>query len=446
MDYGILTLLPPFAMLVFAIKTKKSFETLVFGSLVAFIITDGIHFLGPWCEMLLEECSNPDNQYILLLCGLFGSLIFLLKDAKGTMGFSRFMSKICKTEPMILVTSVVMGIIIFVDDYLNIMTVGTCMNEVCDKHRIPRESLAYIVDSTSAPMCALVPFSTWAVFYAGIFYTEQSVIDLGYGSGLSTYIHAIPLMFYPIAALVLCFLFALGVVPKIGPMKAAYERVQATESVPVEGHEHQPTEDGELIDFLLPIGILIGGTIVTGDMLIAIVLTLFVCLFFYLIRKKMNFDQFFALFMAGFSDMIPVLAILLSSFMVRNACGRMNLSEYVISCVEPILTPEILPCVIFLLIAGLTFVTSSFWGIEAISIPIVVPLCVTLGGDLLLVLAAVVSGGVFGSHACFYSDATVLSSVTCEVDNLDHAMTQVPYAVLGAILASAAYLVCGFLF
>lgn len=444
MNYGILTLVPPFAMLVFAIKTKKSFETLVFGSLVAFIITDGVHFLGPWCEMLLEECSNADNQYILLLCGLFGSLIFLLKDAKGTMGFSRFMSKICRTEPMILITSVVMGIIIFVDDYLNIMTVGTCMNDVCDEHRIPRESLAYIVDSTSAPMCALVPFSTWAVFYAGIFYTEQSVIDLGYGSGLSTYIHAIPLMFYPIAALLLTFLFAAGLIPKLGPMKKAYERVQVGECIPVGAHEHK-VEDGDLIDFLLPISILIGGTVVTGDMLIAIILTLFVCLFFYLIRRKMNFDRFFELFMAGFADMIPVLAILLSSFMVRNACGRMNLSEYVISCVEPILTAEILPCVIFLLIAGLTFVTSSFWGIEAISIPIVVPLCVALGGDLLLVLAAVVSGGVFGSHACFYSDATVLSSVTCKIDNLDHAMTQLPYAVLGAILSSVAYLIFGFI-
>lgn len=443
MDYGILTLLPPFAMLVFAIKTKKSFETLVFGSLVAFIITDGICFLAPWCDMLLEECSNADNQYILLLCGLFGSLIFLLKDAKGTMGFSQFMSKVCKTEPMILLTSVVMGIIIFVDDYLNIMTVGTCMNDVCDEHRIPRESLAYIVDSTSAPMCALVPFSTWAVFYAGIFYTEQSVIDLGYGSGLSTYIHAIPLMFYPIMALVLTFLFAAGILPKLGPMKKAYERVQLGDCTPV-GASNKHMEEGDIIDFLVPIGVLIGGTIITGDMLIAIIATLFVCLIFYLVRKKMNFDRFFELFMAGFADMIPVLAILLSSFMVRNACGRMNLSEYVISCVKPILNAQILPCIIFLLIAGLTFVTSSFWGIEAISIPIVVPLCMALGGNLLLVLASVVSGGVFGSHACFYSDATVLSSVTCKIDNIDHAMTQLPYAVLGAVLSAVAYLLCGF--
>ena len=158
----------------------------------------------------------------------------------------------------------------------------------------------------------------------------------------------------------------------------------------------------------------------------------------------MNFTRFGELFIQGFGEMLPVLAILLSSFLVRGACGRMNLSEYVISLVKPILNGHILPVVVFLLIAVLTFVTSSFWGIEAISVPIVVPLAMSLGSNLLLVLGAVVSGGVFGSHACFYSDATVLSSATCEIDNMSHAVTQIPYAVLGAALASAAYVVCGY--
>lgn len=472
MEYGWACLLPPAAMLIFAIKTKKSFEALVFGSLVAYVIMYGFGFLGPWCELLLNEISNPDNEYILLICGLFGSLIFLLREARGTEGFSRLVLRFCKSERATLVTSAVLGCIIFVDDYLNIMTIGTCMKQVCDKRKVPREALAYVIDSTGAPVCALLPFSTWAVFYAGVFMEEAAVVGLGYGSGLATYLHVIPFMFYPIFALLITFLFAFGLCPKLGAMKKAYARVKAGDigTLPVvreinEDHDYtvagmeetsetsmiksfvekprKSVPPGNLIDFLLPMGILIAVTCVTGDMLMAIISTLFVCLLLFVPRKLMSFSRFSELFIQGFADMLPVLAILLASFLVKTACGEMNLSGYVISLVEPFLNAAVLPAIVFLILAALTFITSSFWGIEVIALPIVVPLAVALHGNILLVLAAVVSGGVFGSHACFYSDATVLSSATCEIDNLDHAVSQAPYAVAGAVLATAAYLAAG---
>lgn len=474
MEYGWLCLLPPAAMLIFAIKTKKSFEALIFGSLVAYILMYGVGFLQPWCELVLDEISNADNEYILLICGLFGSLIFLLREARGTEGFSRMVLRFCKSEKMVLLTSSILGCVIFVDDYLNIMTIGTCMKEVCDKRKVPREALAYVIDSTGAPVCALLPFSTWSVFYAGIFMEEAAVANLGYGSGIATYLHVIPFMFYPIAALLLTFLFSFGLVPKLGAMKKAYERVRKgdvgtqppvqiinaegdytvagmeanAETSAVKSMLEKPRKvvpPGKAIDFLLPMGILIGVTIVTSDMLIAIITTLFVCLFLFVPRKLMTFNRFSELFIQGFADMLPVLAILLASFLVKTACGEMNLSGYVISLVQPYLTAAVLPAVVFLILACLTFITSSFWGIEVIALPIVVPLAIALNGNILLVLAAVVSGGVFGSHACFYSDATVLSSATCEIDNMDHAITQAPYAIIGAILAVAGYLIAGFI-
>lgn len=472
MDYGWLCLLPPTAMLIFAIKTKKSFEALIFGSLVAYIIMYGYKFIGPWCELLLAEISDADNEYILLICGLFGSLIFLLREARGTEGFSKMVLKLCKSERMVLVTSSILGCIIFVDDYLNIMTIGTCMKGVCDKRKVPREALAYVIDSTGAPVCALLPFSTWAVFYAGIFMEEQAVSGLGFGTGISTYIHVIPFMFYPIIALLITFLFAFGLMPKLGAMKKAYARVKSGEvgtqpvvqiineegDYTVAGMEENSETNviksmlekprkveppGNAIDFLIPMGVLIGVTIFTSDMLIAIILTLFVCLVLFVPRKLMSFTRYSELFIQGFADMLPVLAILLASFLVKTACGEMNLSGYVISLVEPYLNAMVLPAVVFVILAALTFITSSFWGIEVIALSIVVPLAIALNGNILLVLAAVVSGGVFGSHACFYSDATVLSSATCEIDNIDHAVTQAPYAVLGAVLSVVAYLIAG---
>lgn len=472
MTYDWLCLLPPAAMLTFAIKTKKSFEALVFGSLVAYIILYGFGFLQPWCELLLGEISNADNEYILLICGLFGSLIFLLREARGTEGFSKWILRFCKSERSVLVTSVILGGVIFVDDYLNIMTIGTCMKGVCDKRKVPREALAYVIDSTGAPVCALLPFSTWAVFYAGMFMTEPAVVALGYPTGIDTYIHVIPYMFYPIAAVLVTFLFAVGIVPKIGPMKKAYERVKSgnlgiqpvvqveeigdhtvagmeenAETGAVSALLEKPRRSappGKAMDFLIPMGVLIGVTIYTSDMLIAIITTLFICLVLFVPRKLMTFGRFSELFIQGFADMLPVLAILLASFLVRTACGEMNLSGYVISLVQPYLNGVVLPGVVFLILAALTFITSSFWGIEVIALPIVIPLAVALNGNILLTLAAVVSGGVFGSHACFYSDATVLSSATCEINNLDHAVTQAPYAVTSAVLAVAMYLIAGF--
>ena len=292
MDYGVLCLIPPAAMLIFALKTKKSFEALIFGTLIAYIIMYKASFIGPWCDLLLETASDPDNQYILLLCGLFGGFIFLLREAKGTIGFSRVLNRFCKSERMVMLTSVFLGIVIFVDDYLNIMTVGTCMKDVSDKKKVPRQALAYIIDSTGAPVCALIPFSTWVVFYSGVFIQEQGILDMGFTTGLEIYMKVLPYMFYPIAALVVVLLFALGLLPKLGKMKKAYEEIDKSVLEPKYPEMHNapsvdlamagmsrdyPPEndnEGNILDFLIPNGVLIGATVVTGNMMVAIILAL----------------------------------------------------------------------------------------------------------------------------------------------------------------------------
>lgn len=451
MDYGAVSLIPPAAMLLFALFSKKSFEALIFGTLVGYIIMHGSGFLLPWCDMLLEECGNRDNLYILMLCGMFGGLIFLLREVKGTMGFSNFISKYCKSERSIMLMSVLLGIIIFVDDYLNIMTVGTCMKGLFDKKRMPRQALAYIIDSTGAPVCAILPLSTWVVFYSGMFMQEQSLTDMGFTSGMEIYYKAVPYMFYPFAALLIVFAFAMGWLPKLGAMKKVYARMATSQAKARQIIEEKQSDskstgkdEGRLIDFLLPMSVLIGVTIYTSDMFIAIVCTLASCMLLYLPRKKMTFSRFVELFWDGYRDILPVLGILLACFMTKRVSSDMCMPEYVISLVQPYMDAHLIAAITFLVIAALTFVTSSFWGIEIIAISIVVPLAVAVGGNVMLVLGAVVSGGVFGSHACFYADATVLSSSTCEIDNVSHAVTQLPYALLGAAIATIGFVAMGY--
>ena len=175
-----------------------------------------------------------------------------------------------------MMMSVFLGIIIFVDDYLNIMTVGTCMKDVCDKRKVPRQVLAYIIDSTGAPVCALIPFSTWVVFYSGVFIQEPDILNMGFSTGMSVYLKVLPYMFYPMAALLVVILFACKLMPKLGKMKDAYTYLEKKEQTPEHPKMHnapsvdiamagmsvdyppENTNPGNILDFLIPIGILIG--------------------------------------------------------------------------------------------------------------------------------------------------------------------------------------------
>lgn len=453
MEYGVLSILPAVIVIVFALLTKKTLEALLLGTLSTYIIMYGFGFGSKWSEAFFAAAGDPDNQWVLIVCGLFGSLIALLRRSKGTLGFAGKLERYCKTQRSTLITTWILGILIFVDEYLNIMTLGACMKNISDKKKVPRESLAYIIDSTGAPVCVLLPFSTWAIFYASVFGKEPAVAALNYGSDMATYLKVIPFTFYAWASVIIVPLFILGVVPKIGKMKEAYKRVETTGKVYSESSSKFNSDlldeyakgEGKLIDFLLPIGVLIGITVVGGDLFIAVIASLFVCLALYVPRKKMTFDEFCDVYIRGFCDMVPTIAIVFMAFVMQQAANDIGLPQYVIETVAPYLNAGIFPAVAFVVVALLTFVTGSNWGIPAVCVPIILPLGASLGANLILVMAAVLSGGTLGSHACFYSDATVLTSSSCSIDNMDHALSQIPYALLASVLSLVGFLVCGFI-
>ena len=451
MEYGALTLIPIVFIIVMAVVTRKSFESLLAGSVIACIIMHGTGFFLPWVDMLMEALSDPENQWVILVCGLFGSLIALLRESKGTGGFIRIGERLCRTERGALLGTFVMGVVIFVDDYLNMLTVGTCMRAICDRRKVPRESLAYLLDSTGTPICVLLPFSTWTAFYISLFMKEEAIRNMGFSSGLSMYIQTIPYIFYASVTVLMVFLFAMGWLPKIGPMKKAYDRVRTTGRTYSEESDRYNTEpedigeEGRVIDFLLPVAFLIVATIVADDILAAVILTLVLCLVLYIPRKRMTFTQWSELLISGFCEMMPTLAILAGAFTVARCCNAMELPEYVISTVQPYVTPQTYPLIIFLVVSVLTFATSSTWGISTIVIPIIIPLGAAVDANMILTMAAILSGSTFGSHACFYSDATVLASAAARIENMEHAFTQIPYSLIGAAITCVCLLVSGYM-
>lgn len=449
MSTGLVAILIIAIIIAGAITTRRCTEFLLLGSVLGAFVLYGTRGLPEW--ILLVEGVVADNAWLWLVCGLFGSLIALLQASKGTFGFSKVVSKICTNEKRTLLTSFILGILLFVDDYLNVLTIGVCMKGVYDRKKLPRESLAFILNSTGAPVCVLLPVSTWAVFFSSLFY-EEDVISSQYASGMDAYIHAIPFSFYPIIALIVVFLFCIGVIPKMGTMKKAFRRVEETGKVYSDSsrkfNRTDPTaaeSEGNVWFFLIPMLILVAIGVITTDILLAVVVALVVCLILYVPTKLLSMEEFFNLTVSGFCDMMSIFFMLVAAFTLKEICDRMLLTQFLVEVAKPMLSPKVFPMVSFLLLGVLAFVTGSNWGMSAVVTPILLPMCAALGANPVLTMAAIISGGTFGSHACFYTDATILAANSAGIDNMEHAISQLPYVTIAAILSIIGFLVAGYL-
>lgn len=449
MNLGLAAIIITLCIIIGAVWTKRCLEFMIAGSIAAAIFVYHGGFLAGWGQSLQDMLSK--NVWVMLVCLLFGGLIGLLTDSRGSFGFSRYISKICNTQRKTLLTTFLMGILIFVDDYLNVLSIGACMKKISDRQKLPRETLAYLLDSTGAPVCVLLPFSTWAAFYSSLFYQQDSVRSLGVKSAMQAYTMAIPYLFYPIITLIIVFLFCMGWMPKLGPMKKAYQRVEKTGQVYSERsrkYNHEAFEEdeaeGNIWNFLIPMGTLVVYAVITNDILSAVILALILCFFLYVPRKILTLDQFLASVMRGFADMLPTLTLLLVTFVLKDLSARMGMTDYIIKIAEPYLFAEVFPAAVFILGAVLAFTTGSDWGMSSIITPIVFPLGAALGANPVLIMAAVISGGTFGSHACFYADATLLASQSAGIENMEHALTQLPYVIISAALSVLCFTLCGF--
>lgn len=444
--YGALCLIPVTCVLVSAIITKRSVEPLVFGTIVGWIIISGKDCLWNLGESAVNQAGNYDTMWIIVVCGLFGSIIAVMQKSGGATAFGDFVASKVKTERTTLLAAWFLGVVLFVDDYLNCLVVGSTMRKITDQQKIPRAALAYIVDATAAPMCLLVPVTTWAVYLAGLM--EKNGIAAA-GEGLKMYVTVIPYILYSIVALLLTLLFALKVLPLFGPMKESY-RIAKETGVTQSGsssilyQDVEPTEGIKLsmIDFFLPIIVLIGVTIYYDiDLLRGLVATVIVCLFLYIPRKKMTLMEFFDMLIEGSKTMVVPLLVVVTAFMLLEVNDILGLTDYIINALTPYMSGILFAAVVFFVQAMLGFFTGSNWGTWAITMPIVIPLAEVAGVPTVLALGALFSGGGFGSHACPYGDATVLASAGSGIDNIDHVKTQLPYCFLGCAISIIGYII-----
>lgn len=237
----------------------------------------------------------------------------------------------------------------------------------------------------------------------------------------------------------------------MGTMKKAFERVETTGKVYSDASRkfnHEETqgfeEDGNIWDFVIPMVVLVAVTIITSDLLMAVIVALCVCFILYVPRKVVALDDFINQMVRGFADLLPILFLLMVSFVLVGICDELQMTAFVVEVCTPLLKGAFFPMVAFILVSALCFATGSLWGMSAIVAPILFPLGAAVGANPLLIMAAIVSGGAFGSHACFYTDATLLASQASGIDNLEHAISQLPYVSIGALLSCISFLICGF--
>ncbi len=451
-----LSLVPPAVVLAMAIWLRRPILSLIIGSLTGLLLIDPEKILENFSSISLKVIQDETIGWLILVCGCFGALIALLVRTGGAMAFGRLALKFARGPRSSLFMTFMLGTIIFIDDYLNALTVGSTMKRVTDKFRISREMLAYVVDATAAPICVLVPLSTWAVFFGGLL-VDNGVA--GEGQGIAVYMQAVPYMLYAWLAVILVLLVTVGVIPAFGPMKRAQERaaqgapaleqvdleqIQTSDEYALKAIEEEfahADQQGKLYNFLVPIFLLIGFTVWFDiDIWKGLLATLALTLPFYALQKLMPLAEMMDQMIDGFKSMLPAIGTVIAAFVFKDICDLLHLSRYVIDGLTPYMTAQLLPAVVFLAMAILAFVTGSSWGIFAVSIPIVMPLASAVGADTPLVIGALLSASSFGSQACFYSDSTVLAAQGSDCNLLSHGLTQLPYALIAAALSFVGFI------
>ncbi len=451
-SFGLASCIPAFFLVIYIFITKRILEALTLASVIGFsMISDDI--LDTFSTSLTTNLMNEDTVWLIIVCGLMGGIIALIEKAGGAFAFGEWVGKRAKTRKTTLIWTWVLGIFIFIDDYLNSLTVGSCMAPVTDRHKVPREFLAYVVDSTAAPLCVIIPITTWSAFCGKLLEINGWAPE---GEGLTYFIKTIPFNFYAWIAAILVPLVVLGIVPIFGPMKKAEERVANGGPLAPPGSEKIDIKAGEdtteipdnpkLINFFLPILVLIGATIYFDvDMQMGVLSTLVFMFVFYLAQNIVTAEEFADLILVGIRNMILPLMLMVLAFVFGDANDQIGFTYYVINSATRFMTPELMPFIIFIVLAFTEFITGTNWGMYIIALPIVIPLATIIGANMPLSIAAVLSAGVLGSHICFYSDATILTSAATGCNNFNHALTQAPFGIFAGIISAVMFLIAGFI-
>ncbi|WP_416147099.1 Na+/H+ antiporter NhaC family protein [Salipaludibacillus sp. HK11] len=487
-EHGILTLLPPVLALVMVIITKRVLLSLGIGIVVGALMINQSEelFLNETISQIFtivagifisEGGVNTWEFYIILFLLILGMIAALITVTGGSRAFGEWALTKVKSRIAAQFVAGFLGIIIFIDDYFNSLTVGNVSRPFTDRHKISRAKLAYVVDSTAAPICVISPVSSWGAYIITIIGGILVTHGVTQYEALQAFLFIAPMNFYAIFAILLVFAVAYFKLD-IGLMRTHEERAQNTgelvdkEKGPVPGDSEDaiPMADGKVADLIWPIVTLIIATVlfmvVTGIQgteegqrsllatfentdvaaallyggLISLVMTIAISLLRKLPMKHLGLGLW-----AGVKSMLPAIYILLFAWTIIEIIGDLGTGEYLASLVDEHIQLGFLPALLFLIAGFMAFSTGTSWGTFAIMLPIAGEIAAITDITLILpVLAAVLAGAIFGDHCSPISDTTILSSAGAGSHHIDHVLTQLPYALIVGVIATISFLALGF--
>lgn len=463
------SLVPPVIAIGLALITKEVYSSLFVGILVGALFASDFQFERTVLNILeggfIGVLSDSYNVGILIFLVILGAMVCMMNAAGGSAAFGRWASVHIKTRVGAQISTIILGMLIFVDDYFNCLTVGSVMRPITDKHNVSKAKFAYLIDATAAPICIIAPISSWAAAVSGFVEGED---------GLAIFIKAIPYNFYALLTIIMMFGLVLMKVD-FGPMAVhetnalkgdiytSGQRVDAGESV-------KPNPKGKVIDLVVPIIILIicciTGMIYTGGFFsgtdfvtafsksdaslalsIGSVFALLLTVVFYVCRRVLSFRGCMECIPEGFKAMVPAILILTFAWTLKTMTDSLGADVFVATAMESSSEGlmNLLPAIIFLVGCFLAFATGTSWGTFGILIPIVVGVFESQNPELMIIsISACMAGAVCGDHCSPISDTTIMASAGAQCNHVNHVSTQLPYAITVAAVSFVTYIVAGF--
>lgn len=464
-------LVPPIVAIALALITKEVYSSLFVGILVGALFYSGFQFEGTVTHIfqggIISVLSDSYNVGILVFLVILGTMVCLMNRAGGSAAFGRWASKRITSRVGAELATIVLGVLIFIDDYFNCLTVGSVMRPVTDKHNVSRAKLAYLIDATAAPVCIIAPISSWAAAVSGFVEGED---------GLSIFVRAIPYNFYALLTIVMMVGMVLMKV-EFGAMGVHETNALKGDLYTTAGRPYANAENteetnakGKVMDLLIPIICLVVccviGMIYTGgffsgedfvtafsqsDASVGLALGSFfgliITIILYMVRRVLSFRDCMACLPEGFKAMVPAILILTFAWTLKAMTDSLGAAVFVAGAMESAAGTlmNLLPAIIFLVGCGLAFATGTSWGTFGILIPIVVAVFENSNPELMIIsISACMAGAVCGDHCSPISDTTIMASAGAQCDHVNHVSTQLPYAMVAAGVSFVTYIIAGF--
>jgi tetracycline resistance efflux pump len=489
-DFGILSVLPPILAIILALRTRQVYISLVVGIWLGWLIISDWNILQgtvATLEGFVEVFKSPGNTKTIMFSALVGALLIFIQYSGGVRGFILRIEKLLqrveekgkgRSRVVVELIALATGVILFIETSISSLTVGTLYRPVFDRLKIPREKLAYIADSSSAPSSILIPFNAWGAFIMGLLLAQ------GIENPFRTMVSAMGFNFYPMIAIFMVFM-VIVTRKDIGPMARAEKRTRDTGKLLNDGARPMVSDEvtsyemkegitPRALNMILPLGVMIlmmlvslaytgwdqienassfldhlGKALGRGSgssaVLYSVTTAILVAMVLYRVQGIMRLRKMVELILKGISELMPLALLMMLAFSISHVCNSLGTGEYVAGITEGWLSPALLPAIIFILSSFIAFSTGTSWGTFAIMISIAVPMAELHGANLFLVVAATMGGGVFGDHCSPISDTTIISSMSSASDHIDHVRTQLPYALVTGIATALLYLILGFI-